>query len=105
MTIHQMPRYRIKPLKDPTTQPVSTEYLDVDADLVQGVLAVANSGLTFDVLAGMMPNGGRRKVLPIFGPGTVKRGTAAYSPEPDEPEEWEKDFQDPFRSKRREEVF
>ena len=51
--IFQIPRYREKMPKDPDQQPRTGEMVDVDADLVQGLIALASSGMTFQMLDGM----------------------------------------------------
>lgn len=46
----QMPRFREKMPKQPTEQPRTGMFVDVDADLVQCVIAAANCGLNYQML-------------------------------------------------------
>lgn len=101
LTIHQMPRYRAKLPKDPTVDPDKGEFLDVDADLVQCVIAAANSGLTWEVLSGLRTTKG--KVAPLRDP--LRRGRALYyGPDEGEEDPAQEDFVDPFRQRRRTET-
>lgn len=103
-TVFQMPRYRLKPIKDETTQPTPTEFLDVNADLVQGPLAVANAGLTFEILEGMMP-GRRGRVIPVYGAGVgsgPRHNNATYAPDEErEKDDWDErgELEDAWRQR------
>lgn len=95
-TISQMPRYREKRPKDPDTEPRRGEFLDVDADLVQCVIAAASSGLTYEALADMKPID---EAPPEETPGDLRSRAVYYGPEDEEEEPWEKDLRDPFRNR------
>lgn len=95
-TIMQMPRYREKKPKDPDRDPRKGEFYDIDADLVQCVIAAASSGLTYDALLGMKPH--RLRTLHTKAPGRSVAGYHGHEAEETEP--WEEELEDPWRQQR-----
>lgn len=96
-TINQMPRYREKRPKDPDTDPRRGEFIDVDADMVQCVIAAAASGLTFEMLSNLKTPTQERPAPQSARPA---RSTAGYNgPDVDEREPWEREVDDPWRQR------
>ena len=74
-TIYEMPRYREKKPRDADFMPRTGMMLDVDADMVQCVMAAVNSGLTYDMLDSMRQ--GQRRPAKVYGIGQA-RPSAGY---------------------------